>query len=80
MIQAKKITALTSGLMIAASALAAFPAAPVSAATLLIAEFETTDDSFTSRGSATVHWTSDQAYNLYHQDAFYVFQLYHVRS
>lgn len=62
MIQAKKITALTSGLMIAASALAAFPAAPVSAATLLIAEFETTDDSFTSRGSATVHWTSDQAY------------------
>lgn len=34
-----------------------------SAATLLSAEFETTNDSFTARGGASVAWTSDKAYN-----------------
>ncbi len=33
-----------------------------SAATLLSAEFETTNDSFTGRGGAAVQWTSDEAY------------------
>lgn len=33
-----------------------------SAATLLSAEFETTNDSFTGRGSASVAWTSDEAF------------------
>lgn len=35
---------------------------PASAATLLSAEFETTNDSFTGRGNASASWTSDQAY------------------
>ena len=34
-----------------------------SAATLLAAEFETTNDSFTGRGGASVAWTSDKAYS-----------------
>ncbi|MGN0607456.1 MAG: carbohydrate binding domain-containing protein [Oscillospiraceae bacterium] len=35
----------------------------VSAATLLSAEFETTNDSFTGRGNASVAWTSDRSYS-----------------
>lgn len=35
----------------------------VSAANLLTAEFETTNDSFTGRGGAKVAWTSDRAYS-----------------
>ena len=35
----------------------------VSAANLLTAEFETTNDSFTARGGSTVGWTSDKAYS-----------------
>ena len=34
-----------------------------SAATLLAAEFETTNDSFTGRGGAAVAWTSDKAFS-----------------
>lgn len=34
-----------------------------SAATLLSAEFETTNDSFTSRGGSSVAWTSDRAFS-----------------
>ena len=44
----KRIAALTAGLMLAASAVGYMPAAPVSSAQLLLAEFETTDDSFTA--------------------------------
>lgn len=36
---------------------------PVSAANLLTAEFETTNDSFTSRGGNTVAWTSDKSFS-----------------
>ncbi len=39
------------------------PAVPASAARLLLAEFETTNDSFTGRGGASAAWTSDQAYD-----------------
>lgn len=35
----------------------------VSAADLLTAEFETTNDSFTARGGASVAWTSDKAFS-----------------
>ncbi len=35
----------------------------VSAAELLTAEFETTNDSFTARGGASVAWTSDKAFS-----------------
>lgn len=35
-----------------------------SAANLLSAEFETTNDSFTGRGGASVAWTSDRAYSI----------------
>lgn len=38
-------------------------ASNVSAATLLSAEFETTNDSFTGRGGAVVAWTSDRSYS-----------------
>ena len=58
----KKITAFTTGLLLASSALSAFPAQPASAATLLLAEFETTNDSFSGRGGAEANWTSDQSY------------------
>lgn len=47
---------------IAISAIPAVGSTPVSAATLLSAEFETTNDSFTGRGGASVAWGSDQAY------------------
>lgn len=36
---------------------------PVSAANLLTAEFETTNDSFTARGGNSVAWTSDKAFS-----------------
>lgn len=38
------------------------PLITISAASLLRAEFETTNDSFTGRGGAAVAWTSDAAY------------------
>lgn len=41
---------------------AAVPAVPAAAASLLSAEFETSNDSFTGRGGASVQWTSDEAY------------------
>lgn len=55
-------TALITSIVTMLSGLALFPAMPVSAAKLLEAEFETTNDSFTGRGGAEVQWTSDQAY------------------
>ena len=57
----KKHAAFSAGVMLAASALSGIPAAPVSAAELLTAEFETTNDSFTGRGGASVQWTSDES-------------------
>ena len=41
---------------------ASVPAVPAAAASLLSAEFETSNDSFTGRGGASVQWTSDEAY------------------
>ena len=55
-------TVLITSIVTMLSGLALFPAMPVSAAKLLEAEFETTNDSFTGRGGAEVQWTSDQAY------------------
>lgn len=56
----KKSSALLTGLLMAASALTALPATPASAAKLLGAGFETTNDSFTGRGGASAAWKSDQ--------------------
>ncbi|MBQ8922973.1 MAG: carbohydrate binding domain-containing protein [Oscillospiraceae bacterium] len=58
----KKVMSFSLGLMTAAAAFSGIPAAPASAAKLLLAEFETTNDSFTGRGGASVQWTSDQSY------------------
>ena len=58
----KKTLSLSAGLMLGATAFTGIPAVPASAAKLLLAEFETTNDSFTSRGDADVQWTSDQSY------------------
>ena len=57
--QALRITAALAGLTLAAAPLCGFPASAVS---LLSAEFETTNDSFSGRGGASVQWTSDKAY------------------
>ena len=57
-----KRTALLTGIITMLSGLTVFPAMPVSAAKLLEAEFETTNDSFTGRGGAEVQWTSDESY------------------
>ena len=48
--------------LLGAQMIAAMPVTTASAATLLSAEFETTDDSFQARGTATVGWTSDEHY------------------
>ena len=56
----KKVLSLALGLVTAISVSAAFPVLPASAAKLLYADFETTNDSFTGRGGAEVQWTSDQ--------------------
>ena len=59
----KKLSILSA----AAMALVAVPftaaETQTSAATLLAAEFETTNDSFTGRGGASVAWTSDCSYS-----------------
>lgn len=62
----KRAAALTAGLMLAVSAMHEMPSMPVSSAQLLLAEFETTDDSFTARGGGDVkvQWTSDRAYQI----------------
>ncbi|MBR3419724.1 MAG: carbohydrate binding domain-containing protein, partial [Oscillospiraceae bacterium] len=56
----KKLLSLTLGFVTAISTAALFPVLPASAAKLLYADFETTNDSFTGRGGAEVQWTSDQ--------------------
>lgn len=53
---------LLLSLLLGAQAIAAMPVTTASAATLLSAEFETTDDSFQPRGTATVGWTADEHY------------------
>ena len=58
----KKGTALLLSLLTACAAASSMPSLTGSAAKLLTAEFETTNDSFTGRGGASVQWTSDQAY------------------
>lgn len=60
----KRWLAILTGVMTAASSFCMMPAMSSSAATLLTAEFETTNDSFTGRGGAEVQWTSDQHYNI----------------
>ena len=60
--QFRKRAALLAGFITAFSCVSMYPAMQVSAAKLLGAEFETTNDSFTGRGGASVQWTSDQAY------------------
>ena len=55
-------TALALSAAVLMTALPAMPALPASAASLLIAEFETTNDSFTGRGGASAAWTSDKSY------------------
>ncbi len=59
----RKGIALLTGFMTVCSCVSMLPALNVSAAKLLGAEFETTNDSFTGRGGAAVQWTSDQADN-----------------
>ena len=56
----KRLLTLTMGVVSAISTAAMLPALPSSAAKLLYADFETTNDSFTGRGGAEVQWTSDQ--------------------
>ncbi|MBR3446813.1 MAG: carbohydrate binding domain-containing protein, partial [Oscillospiraceae bacterium] len=56
----KKLLSMTLGFVTAISTAALFPVLPASAAKLLYADFETTNDSFTGRGGAEVQWTSDQ--------------------
>ena len=58
----KKGIGLALSLLLGAQALTAMPVLNASAATLLSAEFETTDDSFQARGTAAVGWTSDEHY------------------
>ena len=58
----KRAAAGAVGLMAAFSMFSAMPGMTASAATLLAAEFETTNDSFTGRGGATAAWTSDFYY------------------
>ena len=57
----KKTVAAALSILTAFSAAAIMPQQKASAATLLAAEFETTNDSFTGRGGATAAWTSDMA-------------------
>lgn len=65
----QKIKKGISSVSAAVLCMAAIPSAadtntsPVSAANLLTAEFETTNDSFTPRGGNTVAWTSDKSYS-----------------
>ena len=58
----KHLSALLAGSLTAAVCFGALPVIPASAAVLLKAEFETTNDSFTGRGGAAVQWTSDRFY------------------
>ena len=60
----KRSLALLTALASVCTTAAAMPALTASAATLLNAEFETTNDSFTGRGGASVQWTSDEANNV----------------
>lgn len=65
----KKLKKCISAISSAAFIMTAFPTVMeqlpnVSAANLLTAEFETTNDSFTGRGEASVAWTSDKAYSV----------------
>ncbi len=57
-----RIAAAAAALATFAGVCTVMPAVPASAATLLIAEFETTNDSFQGRGGASAEWTSDESY------------------
>ncbi len=57
-----KLVSMLTGSVLTCTALSALLTAPISAATLLLADFETSNDSFTGRGGAAAAWTSDQAY------------------
>ncbi|MBR4201748.1 MAG: carbohydrate binding domain-containing protein, partial [Oscillospiraceae bacterium] len=59
-----KLLACVTAAASAAAVLSGMPAITASAAKLLGAEFETSNDSFTGRGGASVQWTSDQAYQV----------------
>ena len=61
-IHKRGISLLTGALLLMLPATAT-PAIQASAASLLSAEFETSNDSFSGRGEAVVQWTSDEAFN-----------------
>lgn len=58
----KKWISVLTGSVLTCTALSTLLSVPASAATLLLADFETSNDSFTGRGGAAAAWTSDQAY------------------
>ncbi|MCQ2416709.1 MAG: carbohydrate binding domain-containing protein [Oscillospiraceae bacterium] len=58
----KRIGAASAAVLTAVAAVSSFPGIVSSGAMLLSAEFETTNDSFSGRGGASVQWTSDEAY------------------
>ena len=58
----KRAAAGAVGLLTACTMFSMMPRQTASAATLLAAEFETTNDSFTGRGGANAAWTSDLFY------------------
>lgn len=60
----KRGISLLAGAVLLMLPAAAAPAMQASAASLLSAEFETSNDSFTGRGGASVQWTSDESYNV----------------
>ena len=60
----KRGISLLAGAMLLMLPATAAPAMQASAASLLSAEFETSNDSFSGRGGASVQWTSDESYNV----------------
>ena len=57
-----KGAAILTGFVSALSFITMLPAMQASAAKIIGADFETTNDSFSGRGGASVQWTSDEAY------------------
>lgn len=59
----RNAVALSTAAVLTIAAIPSQKLPEISAASLLTAEFETTNDSFVPRGAASVAWTSDQAYS-----------------
>ena len=60
--QLNRIKAMMLSNIMAFSVICTMPLVQTSAANLLSADFETTNDSFSGRGAASAAWTSDAAY------------------